>query len=70
MSRRSYRLSELIEALQGIMNAPVSSEMIKQGQAQVFLSIRDPENETKVIYMRGEIEIKDFGAYIEIGVLK
>ena len=68
MSSRSFRLSELIEELQRIQNSPISPEAVKVGQAQVFISLRSPTEPAKILVMRGNIEIRDFGAYIDIGI--
>lgn len=65
---RIYRLKELIEELQKMQEAPVHPEAIKTGMMTVFVYVRDAQNPTKIRAVRGEIELRDMGAYIELGI--
>jgi hypothetical protein len=63
-----YRLNELIEALTKIQSAPVHSDAVKTGGDQVFVFVREVDK-TSPKLVRGEIELKDCGSYIEIGIV-
>jgi hypothetical protein len=62
-----YRLKELIEALTKIQSAPVHSDMVKTGEGQIFVYVREKNNPNPKL-VRGEIELKDCGSYVEIGI--
>jgi hypothetical protein len=65
---KQYRLNELIEALTALQTAPVHPDAVKTGGGQVFIYVREKNNPNPRM-VRGEIELKDCGAYVEIGIV-
>jgi hypothetical protein len=63
-----YRLNELIDALTALKSAPVSPDMVQTGNGMVFVYVREKDNPNPRI-VRAEIELKDCGSYVEIGII-
>jgi hypothetical protein len=61
-----YNLTELIEALEKVRNAPVHPDSMQLGQGAVFLAAKDKDG--KILYIRQEVEITDFGAYVQLSI--